>query len=117
VGDELLKVEAARLKQCLRETGFVARLGGDEFAIAQTTISSSADVADPVERILHQIRQPCLCLNHELSTDASNGIAIAPEDGIDMDQLIKNADLAMYGTNADGRRTYRFFESSMDAAV
>jgi EAL domain-containing protein (putative c-di-GMP-specific phosphodiesterase class I) len=50
-----------------------------------------------------------------LSTDASIGIAIAPQDGIDMDQLIKNADLAMYGAKADGRRTFRFFEPSMDA--
>jgi diguanylate cyclase (GGDEF)-like protein/PAS domain S-box-containing protein len=115
VGDELLKVVAERLKNCVRETEFVAHLGGDEFAIVQTAVGSSADVTDLVARIFNEIRRPCSCLSHELSTDASIGIAIAPQDGIDMDQLIKNADLAMYGAKADGRRTFRFFEPSMDA--
>ncbi len=66
-------------------------------------------------RIHEAIRQPYQCLGHQLSTDASIGIALAPQDGTDLDQLIKNADLAMYGAKADGRRTYRFFEPAMDA--
>ena len=68
-----------------------------------------------VTRIHEAIRQPYQCLGHQLSTDASIGIALAPQDGTDLDQLIKNADLAMYGAKADGRRTYRFFEPAMDA--
>jgi predicted signal transduction protein with EAL and GGDEF domain len=68
-----------------------------------------------VARIQDAIRQPYHCLGHHLSADASIGIALAPQDGTDLDQLIKNADLAMYGAKADGRRTYRFFEPAMDA--
>src|ERR1700760_3709379 len=63
------------------------------------------------------IRRPYSCLGHQLSTDASIGIALAPQDGTDLDQLIKNADLAMYGAKADGRRTHRFFEPAMDASA
>ena len=68
-------------------------------------------------RIHEAIRQPYQCLGHQLSTDASIGIALAPRDGTDLDQLIKNADLAMYGAKADGRRTHRFFEPAMDASA
>jgi diguanylate cyclase (GGDEF)-like protein/PAS domain S-box-containing protein len=115
VGDELLKAVAARIKSCIRETDLVARLGGDEFAVIQTAVGNVGDVVEFVTRIHEAIRQPYQCLGHRLSTDASIGIALAPQDGTDLDQLIKNADLAMYGAKADGRRTYRFFEPAMDA--
>ena len=115
VGDELLKVVATRLRSCIRETDLVARLGGDEFAVIQTNTGNVADVVEFVTRIHEAIRQPYQCLGHQLSTDASIGIALAPRDGTDLDQLIKNADLAMYGAKADGRRTHRFFEPAMDA--
>ena len=117
VGDELLKVVAARLRGCIRETDLVARLGGDEFAVIQTNAGSVADVVEFVTRIHDAIRQPYQCLGHQLSTDASIGIALAPRDGTDLEQLIKNADLAMYGAKADGRRTHRFFEPAMDACA
>ena len=115
VGDELLKAVATRLKGCIRETDLVARLGGDEFAVIQTGVGNADDVVEFVTRIHEAIRQPYACLGHRLSSDASIGIAIAPQDGTDLDQLIKNADLAMYGAKAGGRRTYRFFEPTMDA--
>ena len=83
----------------------------------QTGVTDSHDVLDFVKRIYEAIRQPYQCLGHHLSTDASIGIAMAPQDGTDLDQLIKNADLAMYGAKADGRRTYRFFEPAMDASA
>ena len=117
VGDELLKVVATRLRSCIRETDLVARLGGDEFAVIQTNVGNVADVVEFVTRIHEAIRQPYQCLGHQLSTDASIGIALAPRDGADLDQLIKNADLAMYGAKADGRRTHRFFETAMDASA
>src|SRR4051794_11496245 len=117
VGDELLKAIALRLSSCVRDTDFVARLGGDEFAIVQTAVKSPSDVMDLIVRIYQEIREPCECLGHRLITDASIGIALAPQDGGDLDQLLKNADLAMYGAKADGRRTYRFFERTMDARV
>jgi diguanylate cyclase (GGDEF)-like protein len=117
VGDELLKAVALRLSGCVRETDFVARLGGDEFAIVQTAVKNAADVMELVIRIYQAIRAPVECHGHQLVTDASIGIALAPRDGTDLDQLLKNADLAMYGAKSDGRRTYRFFEREMDARV
>ncbi|MBR0903000.1 EAL domain-containing protein [Bradyrhizobium liaoningense] len=117
VGDELLKAIASRLRGCLTRGDLIARLGGDEFAVIQTGIQSSADVVAFVTRIYEAIRQPYHCLGHQLSTDASIGIALAPQDGSDLDQLIKNADLAMYGAKAEGRRTHRFFEPAMDASA
>ena len=115
VGDELLKAVAARIRGCIRETDDVARLGGDEFAVIQTDIENVDEVVEFVTRLQEVIRQPYQCLGHHLSTDASIGIALAPQDGTELDQLIKSADLAMYGAKADGRRTYRFFEPAMDA--
>jgi diguanylate cyclase (GGDEF)-like protein len=117
VGDELLKAVASRLRDCVRETDFVARLGGDEFAIVQTGVKQPSDVLELVKRFYEAIRDPFECLGHQVMTDASIGIAMAPNDGTDLDQLLKSADLAMYGAKADGRRTYRFFESEMDARV
>ena len=115
VGDELLKTIAARIKDCIKETDLIARLGGDEFAVIQTGVRSTADTIEFVTRIHEAIRQPCQCLGHHLATDASIGIALAPQDGTELDQLIKNADLAMYGAKSEGRRTHRFFEPAMDA--
>jgi diguanylate cyclase (GGDEF)-like protein/PAS domain S-box-containing protein len=117
VGDELLKAVASRLRSCVTDTDFVARLGGDEFAIVQTDIGQPGDVMELIRRIYEAIREPYECLGHHVTTDASIGIALAPHDSIDLDQLLKSADLAMYGAKADGRRTYRFFEAEMDARV
>jgi diguanylate cyclase (GGDEF)-like protein len=117
VGDELLKAVAARLRACVRETDLIARLGGDEFAVVQTDVKHPTEVTDLLARIYKIIRLPCECLGHQLTTDASIGIAMAPGDGTDLDQLLKNADLAMYSAKADGRRTHRFFEPGMDARI
>jgi diguanylate cyclase (GGDEF)-like protein len=117
VGDELLKAVADRLRGCLRQTDFVARLAGDEFAIIQMAVKQPEDATDLVERIYAVIRKPYDCAGHLLTADASIGIALAPQDGDDLDQLLKNADLAMYAAKADGRRTSRFFEPGMDARV
>jgi diguanylate cyclase (GGDEF)-like protein/PAS domain S-box-containing protein len=117
VGDELLKAVAARLRSCVKEDDLVARLGGDEFAVIRTGITSSEDALAFVTGIHEAIRRPYHCLGHHLATDASIGIALAPQDGTDLDQLVKNADLAMYAAKAGGRRTYRFFVSEMDACA
>jgi diguanylate cyclase (GGDEF)-like protein/PAS domain S-box-containing protein len=117
VGDELLKAVAARLRGCLRETETIARLGGDEFAIIQSQVDHPADTTDIVNRIQEAIRKPLECDGQQLGADASIGIAMAPEDGTDPIQLLKNADLAMYGAKAEGRGRYRFFEPEMDARV
>jgi diguanylate cyclase (GGDEF)-like protein/PAS domain S-box-containing protein len=115
VGDELLKSVAVRIKSCIKANDLIARLGGDEFAVIQTAVTGVEDVEEFVKRLYHAIRQPYQCLGHLLSSDASIGIALAPQDGTDLDQLIKSADLAMYAAKAGGRRVHRFFEPSMDA--
>jgi diguanylate cyclase (GGDEF)-like protein len=117
IGDELLKWVAISLSRCIQDTDFVARLGGDEFAIVQTGIKDADDVTALVIRIFEAIRTPFECLGHQVTTDASIGIALAPQDGSDLDQILKNADLAMYAAKAAGRRTHRFFAADMDAQV
>ena len=117
VGDELLKTVASRIRDCIKPNDLIARLGGDEFAVIQTAVGSVAEVEDFVTRVYDAIRRPCDCLGHQLSTDASIGIALAPRDGTELDQLIKNADLAMYAAKSSGRRVHRFFEAAMDASA
>ena len=115
VGDELLKGVARRLRGCLGEADVAARLGGDEFAIIQQAGHDAAHTERLVQAIYAAIREPFECAGHLITTDASIGIAVAPGDGRHLDQLLKNADLALYGAKADGRRTWRFFEPGMDA--
>jgi diguanylate cyclase (GGDEF)-like protein/PAS domain S-box-containing protein len=117
VGDELLKSIAESLRACAGPTDFVARLGGDEFAIVQSVVTSLDQVSDLVARVFQAIRTPFDCMGHHLTTDASIGIALAPGHGTALDQILKNADMAMYAAKAAGRRTYRFFEPEMDAKV
>ncbi|MBN8991856.1 MAG: EAL domain-containing protein [Rhizobiales bacterium] len=115
IGDELLKGVAERLRTCLKPTDVAARLGGDEFAVIQTAIKKQSETTQLVDGIYAAIRCPLECSGHSISTDASIGIALAPGDGLELDQLLRNADLALYGAKGDGRRTYRFFEPGMDA--
>jgi diguanylate cyclase (GGDEF)-like protein len=117
IGDELLKSVAVSLGRCISGADFVARLGGDEFAIVQTAVKTPEEVTDLVARVFNAIRMPYECLGHQVTTDASIGIATAPQHGTDLDQILKNADLAMYAAKSAGRRTYRFFEPQMDAEV
>jgi diguanylate cyclase (GGDEF)-like protein len=114
VGDELLKGVADRLRGCLEETDVAARLGGDEFAVIQMAIKDRSETTRLVDEIHSAIRQPLECMGHLITTDASIGIALAPAHGVNLDQLLRNADLALYGAKGDGRRTYRFFEAGMD---
>ncbi len=113
IGDEFLKRVAERLRQSVGAEDFIARLGGDEFAILQHGITSAEDVHALVARIYQALRTPFDCHGHQLSSDASIGIAIAPRDGADLFDLLKNADLAMYAAKGAGRRTYRFFDPAM----
>ncbi|WP_027529794.1 EAL domain-containing protein [Bradyrhizobium sp. WSM3983] len=117
VGDELLKSVAESLRACAGPTDFVARLGGDEFAIVQSGVTSQDQVDELVARVFAAIRTPFDCMGHHLTTDASIGIALAPGHGTALDQILKNADMAMYAAKSAGRRTYRFFEPEMDAKV
>jgi diguanylate cyclase (GGDEF)-like protein/PAS domain S-box-containing protein len=117
VGDELLKVVANRLRSCVRDIDVVGRLSGDEFAIIQSAIAEPSDVIDLATRMHKALKEPCDAGGHQLVAEASIGIALAPDDGTDPDQLLKNADLAMYAAKAAGRGFYCFFEPAMDAQM
>ncbi len=117
VGDELLKTVAARLRDCVRESDTVARVGGDEFAIIQNGVEQPTDAAMLARRICEAVKGPCELHGHAVIVDTSIGIALAPGDGTDPTELLKNADMALYRAKADGRGTYRFFEPAMDARM
>ena len=114
VGDELLMGVADRLRGCLGASDVAARLGGDEFAVIHTAVKNPSETTELVDKIHSAIRQPFDCAGNLITSDASIGIALAPGDGLDLDQLLRSADLALYGAKGDGRRTYRFFEAGMD---
>ncbi|HZD91879.1 MAG TPA: EAL domain-containing protein [Pseudolabrys sp.] len=117
VGDELLRLVADRLRGCTREPDTVARLGGDEFAIIMTQMHQTTDPAALARRVRESIIRPYQIDGHQIVTDISIGISVAPEDGVEPDVLLKNADMALYGAKDDGRGTYRFFEPEMDTRM
>jgi diguanylate cyclase (GGDEF)-like protein len=117
-GDELLKAVAQRLRGCLRESDLIARLGGDEFAIVQTQLQNPKDAEVFACRLREAITGASYDLDgHQTITDVSIGIALSPGDGTDMDELIKHADLALYGAKAEGRANYRYYEPGMNARM
>jgi len=117
VGDLLLKAVADRLRQCVRDTDTIARLGGDEFAIMQTGTSQPMDATSLASRLIEMIGAPFELGSHQVTVGLSIGIALAPGDGVDPDQLLKNADMALYRAKSDGHGLYRFFEPEMDARM
>ena len=116
VGDVLLKEVGRRLGQCITENDTVARLGGDEFAIVQfCNDCDPSAVALLASHVVEQVSAPYEIAGHQLVIGVSIGISLAPEDGKNPDELLKKADLALYRAKEDGRGTYRFFETGMDA--
>jgi diguanylate cyclase (GGDEF)-like protein/PAS domain S-box-containing protein len=116
IGDDLLKAVAERLGRAIRETDILARLGGDEFAIVQVEANDQpAQSAALASRLVDVISAPYDINGHHVVIGTSIGVSTAPTDGTEPDQLLKNADMALYRPKADGRGTYRFFEADMDA--
>jgi diguanylate cyclase (GGDEF)-like protein len=117
VGDELLKLIAGRLRQTVRQTDTLARVGGDEFAVIQTRVGRPVDAVLLARRICDAIQAPCDLDGHRVMINASIGIATTPGDGTEADELLKNADTALYGAKSEGRGVFRFFEPEMDARM
>jgi diguanylate cyclase (GGDEF)-like protein len=114
VGDELLKSIARRLNCGAEANEFVARLGGDEFAIVVSSVANETDVLAIVSKLQEAIRRPHQCGPHQLLADTSIGIAFAPDHGATCDELLQNADLAMYNAKSAGKRTHRIFEPELE---
>jgi diguanylate cyclase (GGDEF)-like protein/PAS domain S-box-containing protein len=117
IGDALLRAVGDRLQASARPTDLVARLGGDEFAIVQTGTEQPIGATALATRLIAEIAKPFDLDGHQVVIDASVGISIAPNDGIDPDKLLKSADMALYRAKKDGRDSYRFFEPDMDARM
>jgi len=117
IGDLLLKAVAKRLQRCVRESDTVARLGGDEFAIILTNLDGAAGATTVAEAVIASIADPFGLDEHEVLTSTSIGITLYPDDAGDADQLLKNADLAMFRSKAEGRNNYHFYIAEMDAEV
>lgn len=113
-GDELLKVVAARLPEVLRGGDTVARLGGDEFAIILDSIAGPRDPALVAEQIIALMAAPVMLEGSAAHVTASIGITLCPQDANAADELLKNADLAMYAAKAAGRNAYRYYSTDLD---
>ena len=117
IGDALLRAATERLLGCVRETDTVARLGGDEFAVIQVALEGPHEAGALAERIVERMAAPFILDAHQVVIGTSVGIALAPNDGLAADDLLKKADLALYRAKSDGRSAYRFFEPDMDASM
>jgi diguanylate cyclase (GGDEF)-like protein len=115
-GDALLREIARRLLNTVREVDCVARFGGDEFAVLQTCCEDQkAGVVALSDRILAAVTEPYDLNGRKFILETSIGIALAPQDGDDVDALIQHADLALYRAKTEGRNRYCFFTASMEA--
>lgn len=114
VGDRLLIEVARRFSLSLRDNDILARLGGDEFAIILPNTTDSSFAEKIAQQLIDCIGEPIEIGLDILSIGASIGIAMAPADGVEAGQIMRNADLALYRAKNDGRRTYRMFEEEMD---
>lgn len=121
VGDSLLVEVAQRLQQCMRKEDTVARLGGDEFVIVQSGFDSSESAISHISNMVRQLNQALKAhysvTEHMLMVTCSCGIAIYPDDGDCVEQLIKHADTALYKAKASGRDNYQFFSREMNIAA
>ena len=117
VGDALLMKVAEMLRQCVRHQDTVARMGGDEFVILLTDVDGMAGASAVARKILNIMQNPNRLLRHEIIVTPSIGITMAPDDSLNADILLKNADLAMYRAKSMGRNNYQFFTEEMNAQV
>ncbi|MGA3299324.1 MAG: EAL domain-containing protein [Candidatus Acidiferrales bacterium] len=114
IGDKLLKSIAARLVHCVRASDTVSRQGGDEFVVLLAEVKQSSDVAITAKKILQAVAEPHSIDQHDLHVTTSIGLSVYPDDGLDAETLIKNADTAMYQAKENGRQNYQFFKPAMN---
>ena len=117
VGDSLLQEIARRLDHNVRENDTVSRIGGDEFTILLTDVNNTKDVQIVAEKILHSLSRPFMLNGQDIISTVSIGITMTPEDSIEPNTLMKNADLAMYRAKELGRNNFQFFSEDMNTAI
>ncbi len=113
VGDALLAEVGARLKHCIRGGDTIARLGGDEFAVIQAQLDTIDQTVVLAERMIGELSQPFEIEGHMIHTGSSIGITVYPDDSRDIDQLLKNADMALYRAKGEGRGTFEFYSGEL----
>jgi diguanylate cyclase (GGDEF)-like protein/PAS domain S-box-containing protein len=114
VGDALLKEIATRLGECVRETDTISRQGGDEFLIVLPDLRGTEVITPILIKIRERLQAPIHSEGHELTTSASIGVSLYPDDGRDFETLLRMADTAMYRAKEAGRNQYRFFDEQMN---
>ena len=114
IGDKLLQSIAKRLANCVRGSDSVSRQGGDEFVVLLLELKQPEDAAITARRMLQAVAQPFSLDEHDLHVTASIGVSVYPDDGLDAETLIKNADTAMYQAKDNGRRSFQFFKPAMN---
>lgn len=115
IGDAILRMAGERIRHCLTDGDTVARFGGDEFTALLPQIERIEEAAKTAERILEVIRLPFIVGNRELFVTASIGVSVYPTDGQAAENLVKNADTAMYRAKEQGRDTYQLYAPAMNA--
>jgi diguanylate cyclase (GGDEF)-like protein len=116
-GDEFLQQVARRLREAVRQSDIVCRQGGDEFLIGLAGIEDAEDVSRICTTILERMQAPFYLRGVEILTSCSIGIAMYPQDGRSVEDLLRHADLAMYYSKETGRNVYRFFDESLNASA
>jgi diguanylate cyclase (GGDEF)-like protein len=116
-GDVLIRLVGQRLQQLLRSSDTLARFGGDEFAIIQTDMKTPERAQMLALRILEALTAPFEINGTAITVGASIGISLAPENGVNREDLMRLADTALYQAKSEGRNRYRFFASQMDETI
>ena len=114
IGDKLLQSIAKRLVDCVRDSDTVSRQGGDEFVVLLSEVEQSEDASITASRMLRAVAGAHSIDQHDLHVSASIGVSVYPDDGLDAETLIKNADTAMYQAKENGRQSYQFFKPAMN---
>jgi len=117
VGDRLLQTVALRICSCLRDQDTVARQGGDEFIVVLPNVKRFEDIGIVTQKLVVALSAPYSIDGAELHTSASIGVAVYPDDGPDVETLLRNADTAMYYAKATGRNNFQFFTPQMNQAA
>jgi len=117
IGDKLLKDVAVRLSSVIGPADLITRFGGDEFVVLQTNTKRGQDAQSLAQRLAMTLKDPFDIDGHRIDIGGSIGIAMAPKDGLDADQLLKKADMALYAAKTSGGDGHKFFAAEMEQAA